>query len=172
MRYRLIEWEEEHGYTGKYIAERLGISAPTWCMIKNGKQNPTFMQVMRFKEVFGVEEVLDLFKNISWGGKIMEISEIERVDDEVIKLWLDLNSKLQQKKHNIRKILKERGILKKGGQNDYDKYQYFSEAQYKELFTELFAECKLELKFDEVEYETFEGTEKQSNGRMPKIKFR
>lgn len=65
MRYRLIKWEDEHGYTGRYIADKLGISAPTWCMIKNGKQNPTFKQVMRFKDVFDVDDVLDLFTNIS-----------------------------------------------------------------------------------------------------------
>lgn len=86
--------------------------------------------------------------------------------------WLDLNSKLQKKKNALRKILKEKGVLKKGATNDYDKYSYFSEAQYKELFTELFSDCGLELKFNELEYETFEGSEKQANGRMPKLEFR
>lgn len=89
-----------------------------------------------------------------------------------IKEWLELNAKLQQKKNKLRKLLKEKGILKKGGKNDFDHYNYFSEAQYKDLFTELFSQCQLELKFDELEYETFEGTEKQANGRMPKILFR
>lgn len=87
------------------------------------------------------------------------------------KEWLALNAKLQQKKNRLRKALKEKGILKKGGRNEYDKYTYFSEAQYKELFTELFSENELELKFTEVEYNTFEGSEKQANGRMPKLKF-
>lgn len=89
-----------------------------------------------------------------------------------IKEWLELNAKLQQKKNKLRKLLKEKGILKKGGKNDFDHYNYFSEAQYKDLFTELFSQCQLELKFDELEYETFEGTERQANGRMPKILFR
>lgn len=87
------------------------------------------------------------------------------------KEWLALNAKLQQKKNRLRKALKEKGILKKGGRNEFDKYTYFSEAQYKELFTELFSENELELKFTEVEYNTFEGSEKQANGRMPKLKF-
>lgn len=85
--------------------------------------------------------------------------------------WLALNAKLQSKKNALRKALKEKGILKRGGKNDYDHYSYFSEAQYKELFTELFSEYGLELKFDEVDYSTFEGTEKLSNGRMPRITF-
>lgn len=85
--------------------------------------------------------------------------------------WLEFNAKLQKKKNELRKKLKEKGVLQKGGKNDYDHYKYFSEAQYKELFTELFSECGLELKFTELEYETFEGTQKQSNGRMPKLEF-
>lgn len=87
------------------------------------------------------------------------------------KEWLDLNAKLQKKKNEVRKELKEKGILKKGKLNDYDNYQYFSEAQYKELFTELFSKHGLELKPYEIEYETFEGTEKQANGRMVKFEF-
>ena len=88
-----------------------------------------------------------------------------------IKDWLDLNAKLQKKKNNLRKALKEKGILKKGAKNNYDNYSYFSEAQYKELFTELFSANSLELKFKELEYGTFEGSEKQANGRMPKLEF-
>lgn len=87
------------------------------------------------------------------------------------KEWLELNAKLQQKKSNLRKALKEKGVLKKGKKNDYDNYSYFSEAQYKMLFTELFSEFMLELKFSELSYDLFSGSEKQSNGRMPKLEF-
>ena len=88
------------------------------------------------------------------------------------KEWLTLNAKLQQKKNALRKALKEKGVLQKGGTNNFDRYKYFSEAQYKELFTELFSENGLELKFDELEYNTFTGSEKQQNGRMPRLEFR
>lgn len=87
------------------------------------------------------------------------------------KEWLELNAKLQVKKNALRKALKKKGVLKKGGVNDYDKYSYFSEAQYKELFTELFSDAGLELSFNEVEYNTFTGSEKQANGRMPRLNF-
>lgn len=87
------------------------------------------------------------------------------------KTWLELNAKLQAKKNALRKDLKSKGILKKGGQNDYDHYSYFSEAQYKELFTELFSKNNLELKFSELDYGTFEGTGKQCNGRLTKLEF-
>ena len=87
------------------------------------------------------------------------------------KTWLELNAKLQAKKNALRKDLKSKGILKKGGQNDYDHYSYFSEAQYKGLFTELFSKNNLELKFSELEYNTFEGSGKNCNGRMTRLEF-
>ena len=85
--------------------------------------------------------------------------------------WLGLNAKLQTKKNALRKALKEKGILKREGQNTYDRYKYFSEAQYKELFTGLLSDHGLELSFTELDYITFEGTDKQSNGRMPRLEF-
>lgn len=85
--------------------------------------------------------------------------------------WLKLNAKLQQKKNKLRKMLKEKGVQKKGAKNSYDNYSYFSEAQYKQLFTELFSECGLELSFTELSYDTFTAEGKQSNGRLPKLKF-
>jgi len=87
------------------------------------------------------------------------------------KEWLELNAKLQAKKNALRKSLKEKGVLQNKGKNTFDKYKYFSEAQYKELFTALFSEHGLEMKFTELDYDTFEGTEKQSNGRMVRLEF-
>lgn len=89
-----------------------------------------------------------------------------------VKSWLEMNAKLQQKKRALRKELSELGVQKKEGRNDYDRYNYFSEAQYKELFTKLFSKHGLELKFTELEYGLFDGSEKQSNGRMPRLEFR
>ena len=77
----------------------------------------------------------------------------------------ELLTKLQQKKNLIRKELKEKGKLINGAHNDYDNYKYFSEAQYKELFTDLFSKNGIELFIDEIAYGTFEGTDKQPFGR-------
>ena len=85
--------------------------------------------------------------------------------------WLKLNAALQKKKNALRKSLNQKGILKREGQNTFDHYSYYSEAQYKKLFTELFSQAGLELKFNEVSYDTFEGAEKAQNGRLPKIEF-
>ena len=101
----------------------------------------------------------------------MKREEENMMEELTMKEWLELNSKLQQKKNALRKELKEKGVLKKAGKNDYDNYKYFSEAQYKELFTELFSKHGLELKFSEISYETFEGTGKNANGRLAKLEF-
>jgi len=93
---------------------------------------------------------------------------LEKLDPEK---WLALNAKLQAKKNAVRKTLKERGVLKREAENKFDRYKYFSESQYKTLFTELFADNGLELKFTELEYGLFDGSEKQGNGRMPKVEF-
>lgn len=100
-----------------------------------------------------------------------ELFELVKSGHAAIDKWLEYNAKLQIKKNALRKALKEKGVLQRGATNQYDKYSYFSEAQYKELFTELFSSCGLELKFDEIEYQTFEGPEKQANGRMPRLRF-
>lgn len=88
-----------------------------------------------------------------------------------VKDWLELNAKLQQKKNALRAELAEIGVLERKGANKYDNYKYFSEAQYKELFTQLMSSNKLELKFNELDYETFEMNGKNSNGRLTKLEF-
>lgn len=79
--------------------------------------------------------------------------------------------KLAQKKNALRADLAQRGILKREGNNTFDKYRYFSEAQYKMLFTELFAKHGLELRSSVSDYSMVEGTEKQSNGRQVTVEF-
>lgn len=85
--------------------------------------------------------------------------------------WLKLNAKLQQKKSAVRSELASRGVLKRDGYNNFDKYKYFSEAQYKILFTELFSTHGLELTCDEQEYSMYDGSEKQANGRTVRLSF-
>ena len=93
-------------------------------------------------------------------------NEKEQKNEQSEKEFLDLRSKLQKKKNKIRSALKEKGILTKGAHNDYDNYEYFSEAQYKELFTELFSKNGIELLVDEISYGSFKGTDKQPFGRV------
>lgn len=93
------------------------------------------------------------------------------LDNLPVEKWMEMNAKLQQKKNKLRKELAEQGILKRYGENNFDHYSYFSEAQYKALFTKLFSKNNLELKFNELEYTTFDSNGKNSNGRMPRLEF-
>ena len=89
-----------------------------------------------------------------------------------LKQELELRAKLQQKKNALRKALKSKGILAREGKNKYDNYKYFSESQYKALFTELLSDVGLELAFTELDYQMYEGAnEKMANGRLVKLKF-
>lgn len=79
--------------------------------------------------------------------------------------------KLQQKKNALRADLAQRGILKREGNNTFDRYKYFSEAQYKLLFTELLSSKGMELRSTVSDYSMVDGTEKQSNGRQVTMEF-
>lgn len=84
---------------------------------------------------------------------------------------LELNAKLQTKKNKLRKALAEKGRLGKDRENTYDKYTYFSEAGYKELFTELFSAHGLELSTTEVETIEIQGTNNMPFGRKTTLEF-
>ena len=62
MRIKLILWEKEHGFTGRYVAKRIGISDSAWCKIKKGHQTPTLEQAERLKNEFAIENVFDLLR--------------------------------------------------------------------------------------------------------------
>lgn len=85
--------------------------------------------------------------------------------------FLQDNMQLQIKKNQLRQQLAQMGILKKDGYNEYGKYKYFSEAQYKELFTKLFSEAKLELKANIVSCQSFRGTDNMPFGRRVELEI-
>ena len=61
-RKRLMKWVIENNLKHSEIAEKLGVSKPHWSAIINGKNNPSFALIERFKEVFQVENALELFE--------------------------------------------------------------------------------------------------------------
>ncbi len=91
--------------------------------------------------------------------------------DNYIEDKLKLNAMLQQKKHNVREQLRDMGVLQKKGKNDFDHYKYFSEAQYKELFTGLLSDEDLELTASAEDIQPYKGSEKQQFGRIVKVKY-
>jgi transcriptional regulator with XRE-family HTH domain len=62
MRLNLILWEKKNNFKAKDVAKKLGISETTYSLIRNGKTMPSLEFAYKFKEVFGVENVLELLK--------------------------------------------------------------------------------------------------------------
>ena len=94
--------------------------------------------------------------------------KIEKIETNLLNLlpikdYLELNAKLQQKKNKARSLLVEMGVLEKKGQNDYDHYKYFTEAQYKEVANKILSKAGLELKPTEKEYFKY----KEANSKTP-----
>lgn len=84
---------------------------------------------------------------------------------------LKVRAALAQKKNALRAELAAKGVLAKGKENAFDHYKYFSEAQYKELFTALFSKCRLELTTSVISYAESSGTDKQPFGRTVACEF-
>lgn len=80
-------------------------------------------------------------------------------------------NKLQEKKNKVRSDLAKMGVLKREGTNSFDKYQYFSEAQYKQLFVDLFSRNGLEFAMNTTRVDDFQGTDKMPYGRRVVVEF-
>ena len=90
----------------------------------------------------GEEPVLPLEKQSTAEAK----STLEGTSPERVEVVDYFKLGLQWRKNQVRQELAELGVLKRDGYNPNAKYKYFSEAQYKELFTRLFAKHGIEFK--------------------------
>ncbi len=88
-----------------------------------------------------------------------------RLDELENDKWFEFNAKLQTKKHKARNIIKEKGVLEKKGENTYDNYKYFTEAQYKEVANDILVGAKLEIKGSLLKMENYTATGKMPVGR-------
>ena len=80
---------------------------------------------------------------------------------------------LYQRLNQVRKEIAEKGYIKKGGNNTFDNYKYFTEAQYKELMNTLFAKYGVELKstIKSVEDTKKPSTNQSSTTKEDKLKY-
>lgn len=61
-RLKLLTFRKQLGLTQKEMAERIGITSTHYSRIETGDANPSYELLDRFKEVFGVENVFEMFK--------------------------------------------------------------------------------------------------------------
>lgn len=73
-----------------------------------------------------------------------ETNAQQEMDVQGIDVQLELMRGLQLKKNEVRTALAKKGPLKRGGYNMGQKFSYFTEAQYKVLFNQLFSKYGLE----------------------------
>lgn len=96
----------------------------------------------------------------------------DRRNELTTKEWFEMNAKLQKKKGIARKALVEMGVLEKKGENKYDNYKYFTEAQYKDVANEILVKANIEIKADLVEMERFTfNNVKTPVGRIAKMRY-
>ncbi len=76
-----------------------------------------------------------------------------------------------KKKNKAREEIAKTGALKKEGENTFDHYNYITEAQYKALANKIFISAGLEFRASVLEISSFEGSEKQPNGKTVKMTF-
>jgi len=63
----LIEWEKQHGYKSKYVADKLGLTPSQYSKVKHGTRKPTVEMVEKLKKEFGVKDPIKLLKNHKGG---------------------------------------------------------------------------------------------------------
>lgn len=59
----LINWEREHGFKSKFVAEKLGLTPAAYTKIKRGEQRPTVEMAERLQTEFNVSDPFVLLKN-------------------------------------------------------------------------------------------------------------
>lgn len=61
-RKQLIFWRIENGLKQVDIINKLGISSGYYSNLERGRVDPSFSLLTRFKEIFGINDVIELFK--------------------------------------------------------------------------------------------------------------
>lgn len=85
---RLKECRESRGFSQKYVAITLGVSAPTVCDWESGKKSPSQKNLRKLSEFYG--KTIDyLLGNES--GKDQPAAQGSGLDEELVNLLTDLS---------------------------------------------------------------------------------
>lgn len=61
-RKQLIFWRIENGLKQVDIIKKLGISSGYYSNLERGRVDPSFSLLVKFKRIFGINDVIELFK--------------------------------------------------------------------------------------------------------------
>lgn len=61
-RKNLIFWRIENGLKQVDIIKKLGISSGYYSNLEKGRVNPSFSLLVKFEEIFEIDDILELFK--------------------------------------------------------------------------------------------------------------
>lgn len=61
-RKNLIFWRIEKGLKQVDVIKKLGISSGYYSNLERGRVNPSFPLLMKFKEIFEIDDIVELFK--------------------------------------------------------------------------------------------------------------
>lgn len=61
-RKNLIFWRIENGLKQVDVYKKLGISSGYYSNLEKGRVNPSFPLLVKFNEIFEVDDIIDLFK--------------------------------------------------------------------------------------------------------------
>ena len=85
---KIRELRKKNGWTQEYLSEIVGINSKSILRIEAGKTFPTYQNLEKFAEIFGIE-VADLFNNRSLADvdylKKFIYDNIENLDDNKIR---------------------------------------------------------------------------------------
>ena len=83
-RKNLIFWRIENGLKQVDIIKRLGISSGYYSNLEKGRVNPSFHLLVKFKEVFEIDDILELFKLSKGVGTHGNVDTSRDIDEEQI----------------------------------------------------------------------------------------
>lgn len=81
-RKNLIFWRIENGLKQVDVYKKLGISSGYYSNLEKGRVNPSFPLLVKFKEVFEIDDILELFKLSEGVGRYGNYNTSTDIDEE------------------------------------------------------------------------------------------
>ena len=81
-RKNLIFWRIENGLKQVDVIKKLGISSGYYSNLEKGRVHPSFHLLVKFKEVFEIDDIMELFKLSKGVGKYGDSNTSRNIDEK------------------------------------------------------------------------------------------